>query len=123
MIHALNSAGLCLFGYICLDYKAIPEFLEAVDGHSWSVDDFQKVGFRISVLRHLFNVKAGINFRDIKFPDRVLGNPPLETGPVKGTKIDLNLMVEEYLEELGFDQKTTSPGTKLLEELNIADFS
>lgn len=123
LIHALNSAGLCLFGYIVLDYKAIPEFLEAVDGHPWNVEEFQKVGFRISVLRHLFNLKAGINFRDIKFPDRVLGNPPLETGPIKGTKIDLNLMVDEYLGELGFDQKTTSPSEKLLEELNIAEFS
>ncbi len=94
-----------------------------MDGHPWNVEEFQKVGFRISVLRHLFNLKAGINFRDIKFPDRVLGNPPLETGPIKGTKIDLNLMVDEYLGELGFDQKTTSPSEKLLEELNIAEFS
>jgi len=83
------------------------------------LEEFEKIGFRISILRHLFNLKAGVNFKDFEFSKRVLGKPPLKTGPTKDVTIDLDLMVEEYLDEVGFDKESTTPGANLLEELNI----
>ncbi len=122
LVHALSSAGICTFCFSTVDYREYPKILSAVDGVEWTEDEFMAVGQRIAVLRHLFNLKAGINFKDFKFPERVLGNPPLAEGPTEGVSIDLELLVKEYLEELGFDQKTTQPSQEMLSELNIAQF-
>ena len=42
--HALNAAGLCLFGYAMLDYKSLPDFLAAADGTAWSIEELAKAG-------------------------------------------------------------------------------
>ncbi|RKX86528.1 MAG: aldehyde ferredoxin oxidoreductase [Spirochaetes bacterium] len=119
LTHALNAAGLCLFGYIILDYKTFPDFLKAADGKNWTAEKIMKIGLRIHVLRHIFNIKAGINFNEYYFPERVLGKPPLKRGPNKDVKIDLDTMVKEYMEEIGFDPETAEPETKIIKELNL----
>ncbi|NQU99859.1 MAG: aldehyde ferredoxin oxidoreductase family protein [Parcubacteria group bacterium] len=119
LTQVLNSAGLCLFGYGILDYKTLPEFLNAADGRNWSVDELKKIGLRIYLLRHIFNLRAGVNFRNFSFPKRVLGEPPLNSGATKGVCIDLNTMVDEYQKEMQFDPKTMFPKRDILEKLNI----
>jgi aldehyde:ferredoxin oxidoreductase len=122
LVHALSAAGLCLFGYIVLDYKTTTDFLAAAGGKEWSLAEFEKVGFRIAMARHLFNLKAGINFKDFAFPARVLGQPPLESGPTKDVTVDLNLMVSEYMAELKSDPSTAAIPDGLLEELDLAQY-
>jgi aldehyde:ferredoxin oxidoreductase len=123
LTHALNAAGLCLFGYFILDCHTVPEFLSAADGKSWSLEELHTIGRRITVLRHLFNLKAGIDFREHTFPARVLGNPPLKRGPNQGVVIDLDTMVREYLEEAGFDPHTARPKPEILEALGLSRYS
>jgi aldehyde:ferredoxin oxidoreductase len=123
LYHALSAAGLCLFGFNILDYKTVPEFLNAADGKDWDIEELKTIGLRILVLRHIFNLKAGINFKDFKFPVRVLGNPPLTTGPNKDAQIDLDAMLREYLKEIHFDPETTVPESGILQELNIDQYS
>ena len=89
LYHALSSLGLCLFGFSILDYRAILEFLRAVDGEPWQEKDLFDMGERIHRARHSFNLKAGIRFTEYPFPARVLGNPPLQSGATKGVTIDL----------------------------------
>ena len=78
-----------------------------------------RIGFRIHVLRHLFNKKAGISFKKHSFPERVLGNPALKKGPNKGVTIDLNTMADEYLKEIDFDPETGEPLLKTIKDLNL----
>ncbi|SDP41860.1 aldehyde ferredoxin oxidoreductase family protein [Desulforhopalus singaporensis] len=123
LVHALSCAGICTFCFSIVDYKEYPKILTAVDGIQWTEDEFMKVGQRIAVLRHLFNLKAGINFRKTRFPERVLECPTVSGGDAEGTTIDLQLLVDDYLTELGFDLQTTRPSPEMLDELNIAQFS
>ncbi len=122
LTHALNALGLCLFGYIILDYKAVPDFIEAVDGRKWNTDRLIEIGSRINAMRYLFNKKAGINFLNYDFPSRVLGNPPLESGSTKGVEIDLETMVNEYLELLKWDFEENIPSREIFKELRIESF-
>lgn len=122
LIHMMNAAGLCLFGYYILDYHALPEFLNAADGKTWSLKELERIGYRIAVLRHLFNQRAGIRFQDYPFPTRVLGDPPLERGPNQGVRIDLETMVGEYLEQSGFDLQSGEPTAETLESLNLSRY-
>jgi len=120
--HVLNSAGLCLFGYIILDYKSLPEFLEAAGGGTWTLEELAQSGLKITLLRHLFNLKAGVNFLSHTFPARALGNPPLQEGATKGVQVDLETMVREYQETLGLDPQTSRPSEKILKDLGLARF-
>jgi aldehyde:ferredoxin oxidoreductase len=120
--HTLNAAGLCLFGYIVLDYKTLPQFLKAADGASWTLEELKRCGLRIALLRQIFNHKAGINFTEHSFPGRALGDPPLKQGATKGVRIDLDTMVKEFLEELKLDKQTGLPPRELVEDLGIASF-
>lgn len=122
LTHALSATGLCLFGYIILDYKTIPDFLSAIDGTAWSLDELEQIGFRISMARQLFNLKAGVNFKKSEFPKRVLGEPPLSDGPTKNVTVELDNMVKEYIQELGLNPETTEVPDELLTQLNLAGF-
>ncbi len=119
LTHALNALGLCLFGYAMLDYKALPDFLNAADGTAWSVEDLAKAGLRIAMARFLFNARAGIVAGRGQFPERALGNPPLAAGETKGVTVDLETMVREYRELLGADPRTGLPPGRVLQELGL----
>jgi aldehyde:ferredoxin oxidoreductase len=120
--HVLNAAGLCLFGYFILDYKTLPEFLEAADGKHWSLEELEEVGLRITLARQIFNVRAGWTLDRYTFPDRALGKPPLESGDLAGVSVDLHTLVREYLGERGLDEKTGLPPEEVLRELNLSRF-
>ena len=120
--HALNAAGLCLFGYAILDYKSLPDYLAAADGTAWSIEELAKAGLRIAMARFLFNSRAGIVPGRDRFPERVLGTPPLAAGDTKGVQVDLSDMVREYRELLGADPKTGLPPNSVLEELGLAEY-
>ncbi len=122
LTHVLNSAGLCLFGYFILDYKTLPEFLKAADGRSWDLKELEKIGLRITVLRYLFNFRAGIRLNQYTFPERALGMPPLTSGATKGVQVDLDTMLKEYLEEMHWDPDTGLPSERVLEEMNLAQY-
>ena len=120
--HVLNSAGLCLFGYAMLDFHSLPEFLHAADGREWTLEELRRMGKRLTVSRQLFNERAGWTIDQYDFPERVLGNPPLEDGPLEGVQIDLETVLHEYLDENGFDRKTGLPSLEVLEELGLDRF-
>jgi aldehyde:ferredoxin oxidoreductase len=111
-----------LFGYIILDYKSLPEFLRAADGHEWTSEKLSRIGLKITLLRYLFNRKAGINYRMNLFPRRALGNPPLDSGKTKGVTVNLNTMMDEYLKELGFDPNSNRPCREMLKEFGLGKY-
>ena len=119
LYHALSALGLCIFGFSVFDYHNIPEFIEAIDGTKWTVKDFDKAGARIHLLRHMFNLKAGIRYNDFTFPKRVLG--PLSSGKTKGVVVPLGKMVKEYENQYQLDPETLVPNETVLKELEIDD--
>ncbi len=49
LMHIVNAAGLCMFGYISMDVNAIPDFMTAVTGWNFTLDDCQITGERIAL--------------------------------------------------------------------------
>jgi aldehyde:ferredoxin oxidoreductase len=120
----LNATGVCQFALYhgVIDGENMPEFFKAVTGWELTIDDLFEIGDRISTIRMAFNLREGINpIEDFKMPGRVIGHPPVKSGPQKGVEIDLNTMVREYLQAMDWDQVTFKPSRRRLEQLGLED--
>jgi aldehyde:ferredoxin oxidoreductase len=82
----------------------------------------ERIGLRIALARQIYNVRAGITLDGYTFPNRALGKPPLKTGETKSVTIDLYTMVREYLQEMGWNEKTGLPKDEELDDLNLSRF-
>ena len=121
--HVINSAGLCMFGYLCYDAQIIPEFLQAVTGWDWDMDSVLKAGERIANARRLFNVREGVNPLEWKVPNRMLGHPPLKEGNIRGIELDEKTMIREFLEVMDWDQKTMRPSDAKIKEMELEEMA
>lgn len=121
--HIVNASGLCYFAVWIYGAKMIPQFLEYATGKKYSLEDLITIGERIANLRMAFNVREGVKFSDWKVPGRMIGDPPLKEGPLKGITTDLKTLTSEYLEKMGWDAKTGKPSAKKLEELGLEKVS
>jgi aldehyde:ferredoxin oxidoreductase len=117
--HVATSAGMCMFAWVCLPPECMPDLLTFVTGHKYTVDDVEKAGNRIAALRIGFNLREGVRNVDIKIPDRILGRPPLEKGPLAGVTVDVDRQVRDYLEAMGWDVRTGVPRRETLLSLDL----
>ncbi len=117
--HSATSAGMCMFAWVCLPPTSLPDMLTYVTGHKFTVDDVERAGNRIAAIRMAFNIREGVRNVDFKVPDRILGRPPLEKGPLAGVTIDLDRQVHDYLEAMGWDTQTGIPKRETLEALEL----
>jgi aldehyde:ferredoxin oxidoreductase len=121
MMHVVNSAGICMFSYIAYPTQFIPDCLTAVTGVKYDIDSCLETGERIANIRHLFNIREGLNPLKYTFNQRIVGRPPLKAGPMAGITLDDDLMIRDYLKAMGWDTRSTKPSTKKLEELGLSD--
>jgi len=121
LMHIVNAAGLCMFGHISFNANSIPEFLNSVTGWNMTMDDVMLLGERIGVIRHLFNLREGINPLETKVPGRVLGIPALKSGNMKDITVDADTFIKEYLELMDWDQETARPSKDRLKKLGLDD--
>ncbi|MHA2224648.1 MAG: aldehyde ferredoxin oxidoreductase family protein [Candidatus Hodarchaeales archaeon] len=115
----ISSIGLCQFGLVTGNLPAL-EFTNIVTGLDLSVGDFITIGERILTLKHLFNLREGINPLNFRFPPRILSKA--KDGPNK----DVSIMEEEEKEILGnflgsmkWDKVSTEPDLAHLKELGL----
>ncbi len=118
-VHVVNAAGLCLFGYMSYPIQSLPEQLAAVTGWDFDLDEVYRAGMRISTIRHAFNLREGHNPLTRNVPGRLVGEPPLAEGNVKGITVDHKTLNNEYLERCGWDAHTTIPSEEALRELGM----
>jgi aldehyde:ferredoxin oxidoreductase len=122
--HIVNASGLCLIGF---GFGAGPEklkdFLNAVTGLNWTLKKVLMAGERIAVMRHLFNLREGINELNWTPHPRITGNPPQKKGPLAGVTIDQKAQVYWNLGALDWDMKTTKPSKSKLIELGFKDIA
>lgn len=123
--YAVQAAGLCSFGSFLgsagENLPQLKDFTNAVTGWNLIDSDILIIGNRIATMRQAFNVRAGFKPSDFKLPDRVLGKPPLKSGPLAGVTIEPEKQVEEYFKSMDWDVKTGKPSRKKLEELGLED--
>lgn len=119
MLHVVSAAGLCHFGFECADVQYVPDFLSAVTGWDISLEECLTIGERIASLRHLFNLREGLNPLRFRLPGRIIGRPPLKEGVLAGVTIDLETLATEYLAVRGWDPETGWPAREKLAQLGL----
>jgi aldehyde:ferredoxin oxidoreductase len=119
--HAMSASGLCLFGYLSTTMSLLPEWLTAVTGKPYALDQVLECGERIANLRQAFNVRDGFNLTKLALPGRIYGTPPLSSGPTKGITVDIQRLLSEHMEEMDWDRLTAAPSRRKLEALGLHD--
>ncbi len=119
-LQAGASAGLCLMPLMFFGNLPLVEFFNAVTGWDFNISEMLAAGARIQTLRQCFNLREGIRAPDVKLPDRLLGRPPQQTGPVAGVSIDVDRLAQEYRRAMGWDPQSGRPEDATLEELGLA---
>ena len=121
LMHVINATGLCMFGYLSYDAQIVPQFLTAVTGWEWTMDEVLEAGERIAVLRRMFNLREGVNPLEWKVPKRMLGHPPLTEGNIRGISLDDATMTREFLHAMDWDPQTMRPSDAKLKELGLEE--
>ena len=118
--HVVNASGLCLIGFgFGGGPRKLVDFLNAVTGSGYTLDEVLRAGERIAIIRHLFNLREGIKEIDWTPHPRITGNPPQKQGPLAGVTINQKGQVYWNLGALDWDITTTKPSKRKLIELGF----
>jgi aldehyde:ferredoxin oxidoreductase len=120
LFHVLQASGACLFGYLSMTVDFLPEWLTAVTGHDYSLDELLVCGERIACLRQAFNVREGVNLLETQIPWRAYGQPPLDGGPNAGVTVKIQSLLQEYLQEMRWAPDSGTPDEERMGQLGIA---
>ena len=118
--HVVNAAGLCFFGGFAFS-NLLPDFFNAITGLNFSLDELVKSGERIANIRHAFNLREGINELNWPVHPRIVGKPPLSTGPLAGVTADIEAQDYWCLGYMDWDRVTTKPSKAKLLSLGLDD--
>jgi aldehyde:ferredoxin oxidoreductase len=113
----VNASGLCSMGGRVFRGEALVEFLTAVTGIEYTADDLEQMGERIACIRQAFNLREGYTPKDFRLHGRVIGDPPLERGPLAGITLDMDTATRDYFEGMGWEPETGKPSKERLMEL------
>lgn len=116
--HSLSAAGVCYFGRV---NPYLTRFMNAVTGWDYSDEELLKAGERIATMRHVFNLREGINPLNWQVHSRILGRPPQESGPLAKVNADIEAQVYWNLGAMDWDRFTTKPSKKKLSFLGLED--
>jgi len=101
-----------------LQFPRAAEALEITTGLKLSPEDVRNVGSRMTTIERMFGVREGIGRKDDTLPSRFT-DVPLTEGGSRGEVVDLNLMLDEYYEERGWDKETGHPTPLELKRLSL----
>ncbi len=118
-LNVLNAAGLCQMGLLLMGFDHVPQYVAAVTGWEFDMAECLEAGERIEVMRHLFGLREGHNPLEVEVPSRVLGRPPLESGPTAGVTLELDELRSAYLRIVDWDPKTAMPSGARLARLGL----
>jgi aldehyde:ferredoxin oxidoreductase len=123
LVYVINAAGLCLMSQLVVTdpNRYLAEFLSAVTGWERSEEELLVEDRRIATIRHVFNLREGINPLKRKVHPRIIGRPPLKEGPLAGKRADIDAQIYWSLGKLDWDRLTTLPSRKILLELGMYD--
>lgn len=115
------SAGVCLMPMMFFGNYPLIDFFNAVTGWDLDIDRALTTGARIQTLRQSFNIREGLRPSDVKLPERMLGRPPHEDGPVAGVTLDVDNLAREYRRAMGWDPESGKPEARTLDKLGLTE--
>jgi aldehyde:ferredoxin oxidoreductase len=116
-VEIYNVAGLCLFGMFTGAEGAQLQLLEAVTGWSFGLEEQMAAATRILNMKQAFNLREGLQPADFVLPERSVGEPPLEAGPLSGITIDHVKLGGNFFAAMGWDLETGRPSREALEAM------
>jgi aldehyde:ferredoxin oxidoreductase len=119
LFHVLQASGACLFGYLSMTVDFLPEWLAAVTGRDYSLDELLVCGERIASLRQAFNVREAVNMLEAQIPWRAYGQPPLDGGPNAGVTVKIVSLLQEYLHEMRWAPDSAIPEQERMGQLGL----
>ncbi len=115
-----DGSGGCFFAMITgLDHWNLFKMLNYATGWNLSADDYMEIGRRIQTLRQMFNIKHGLQPRDLIMTGRVAGDPPLTAGALKGITLPIREMVSLHWKHFGWNLNTGFPEDSAIDELRL----
>lgn len=117
----IDGMGACYYAEMMGVHTFHPvKYLNAASGWDRTGDDYMEIGKRIQTMRQMFNIKQGIEPTKVRLPNRLLGYPPLSSGPLKGVQLQhADEQISKHWEVFGWDKKTGSPLPETIVNLGI----
>jgi len=123
--HLNNALGTCMIIFMWPSARGpyVQRMVNAVTGWGSSMEELLKAGERIGIMRHLFNLREGLNPLKHYLHGRIIGRPPLQDGPLAGVTSDVEAEAWWHLGALDWDRITTVPSRNKLLELGLNDIA
>ena len=116
-----NLGGFCFLTDVGVPAGIKPRILSALSGFNYEGDEERKLGLRSLTIRHAFNLREGVNRETNAIAGRIVGKPPMKTGPNEGVTIDHEKLADAFFKAMDWDPKTLIPSRAALEELGGLD--
>jgi aldehyde:ferredoxin oxidoreductase len=115
----MNSTGICWFGTGALrGSKDIVKLISTTSGFDYSLEELMKAGERTWLLKRSLDVMMGVTVEDDRLPKKIL--TPVKEGPAADKVPDMELMIKEYIEARGLDERGV-PKKETLADLGLVD--
>src|SRR5690606_5222787 len=118
----LNGLGLCMFTNLTGGLPWL-DLVNALTGWGMTEKDLLLAGERIQNLRAAFNRREGIKPSDFQPHPRMLGEGDgnLQKGPLKGIKVPLIQLKEDYYRAMGWNPVTGHLSRERAERLGMSE--
>jgi len=100
----VDSMSLCSSMRFALSLSMQLDIIRSITGIALSETEAMEIGEKIVTLEKLFNVREGFSRKDDTLPPRMLKESP-DNGPCRGQSINLDVMLDEYYDVMGWDRE------------------
>ena len=103
-----------------LNLDRLSKLTTTLTGFDLKPQDLLRISERVYNLKRCFNVREGVDRRSDRLPKRVM--EPIASGPTKGVRVEnLDGMLDEFYDVMGWDRETGIPKKEKLIELGLKD--
>jgi len=117
----VNAAGFCTFADFGMPPGLEIRYLNAITGFNYSDEDARKLGIRSFAMRHAFNLREGFRRKDYTISDRIIGNPPMKTGPLADVTVDVEQLADNFYTALDWNPADGVPKLEALRRIGGLD--
>lgn len=108
----VDSIGMCSTMRIGISIEDMCEAMRAVSGRVMSPEDMNLAAERIINLERMYNVRMGFSRKEDSLPQRFLSET-MEVGESAGQTVDLERLLDEYYQAMGWDRNGIPSQTTL----------
>ncbi len=109
----INGLGMCAFGFGNDVNLPLMEYINAATGWDYDFDYYMTCAQRIKTLRHSFNIREGIDVKNIRMPERI------RAGIDEYEGMSFQEVKDSYFDAMSYEPETLRPTQDILKKLNL----